>query len=256
MKTSPTIAQLAEALSLAQGEMEAARKDSDNPFFHSKYADLASVWDACRGPLARHGLSVVQMPETNPDIAGVIITTRLMHLSGEFLESELRMNPKVDDPQGVGSAITYGRRYALAAAVGIAPEDDDANAASGKKPEAVTGKAITITKPKPASTAPAATPAPPSTAAPTPVPPEAVAPIPEVVEYIGRGEQVNFATLFRESLPKKFERDAEELRHEWLVTHKFIDADGNPSSKMIPKKDYVVFRQMAQKWAKEYTDAQ
>lgn len=260
MNTSPTIALLAEALSKAQAEMENARKDSANPFFKSKYADLASVWEACRGPLGKYGLAVCQMPETG-DQSGIIVTTVLMHSSGEWLASQLRMVPMKDDPQGIGSAITYARRYALAAAVGIAPEDDDGNSASGKSgsPETATTSTRVFTRPKSnvavavgsaiADAIHAAIPMPPP-------PVSAIAAMNAIVdpqpEYIDRGMQVNFATTFRESLPSGFQGDAEELRHQWLAGRNFIDVNGNPSSKMIPKKDFVVIRQMAAQWAKEY----
>lgn len=133
---SPTLAKLAEALSKAQGEMEGARKGNVNPHFKNKYADLASIWDACREPLSKHGLSVVQ-PVTSSGPT-VTVTTILLHASGEFLSSDLTMTPQQATPQGVGSCITYARRYALAAMVGIAPEDDDGQAASQpEKPRAV-----------------------------------------------------------------------------------------------------------------------
>lgn len=129
MTKSESIAKLADALSKAQAEMKGAIKDSNNPFFSSKYADLSSVWDACRGPLTKHGLSVVQTFDTAPD--GVIIETTLCHASGEWISGKMLLNPTKKDPQGIGSAATYGRRYGLAAMVGICPEDDDGNGASG-----------------------------------------------------------------------------------------------------------------------------
>lgn len=127
---SASIAALAAALSKAQGEMEGAAKGNTNPHFKSKYADLASVWEACRGPLSKHGLSVLQ--PVSADGARVTVTTILAHSSGEWLEESLTMTAQQNTPQGVGSAITYGRRYGLASMVGIAPEDDDGNAASGR----------------------------------------------------------------------------------------------------------------------------
>lgn len=126
---SASIGALAAALAKAQGEMEGAAKGNTNPHFKSKYADLASVWDACRGPLSKHGLSVLQ--PVSADGAKVTVTTILAHSSGEWLEESLTMTAQQNTPQGVGSAITYGRRYGLASMVGIAPEDDDGNAASG-----------------------------------------------------------------------------------------------------------------------------
>lgn len=125
---SATIGKLAEALSKAQSEMEGATKDSNNPFYHSTYADLTSVWDACRKPLTKHGLAVVQTMGGGGDVT--VITT-LCHTSGEWIKGSLTMRPVKSDPQGIGSCITYARRYSLAAIVGICPEDDDGNSASG-----------------------------------------------------------------------------------------------------------------------------
>ena len=127
---SESIAALAAALSKAQGVMEGATKAGLNPHFKSKYADLASVWDACRKPLSDNGLSVVQLP--GGDGQTLSVTTILMHESGEWIEGTMTMTPTKNDPQGVGSCLTYARRYALAATVGISPEDDDGNAASAK----------------------------------------------------------------------------------------------------------------------------
>jgi hypothetical protein len=128
MRTSDQINELAGALAKAQGAIKGAVKDSLNPHFKNKYADLASVWDACRAQLASNGLSVVQ--SLGNDEAGVRITTMLLHSSGQWISDDLIM-PAGATAQTAGSAITYGRRYALAAMVGVAPEDDDANAASG-----------------------------------------------------------------------------------------------------------------------------
>ena len=127
---SPTIAKLADALAKAQSAIKAAAKDSENPHFRSKYADLASVWEACREPLTSHGLSVVQLPFANGQRIGV--TTILLHSSGEWLQSEVEVQPQKADAQGAGSAITYLRRYSLAAVASVAPDDDDGNAASGR----------------------------------------------------------------------------------------------------------------------------
>lgn len=136
MNQSESIAELSAALAKAQGAMMGATKDSSNPFFKSKYADLASVWDACRKPLSDNGLSVVQTTEfipENPDL--VCIETILCHSSGQWIKGRLAGKPVKNDPQGVGSCITYFRRYSLQSMVGIAPEDDDGNAASGKGKE-------------------------------------------------------------------------------------------------------------------------
>ncbi len=141
---SEVFGQLALALSKTQGAMNGAVKDAANPFFKSKYADLASCWDACRDALSQNELAVVQL--ASAEGAAVTITTILMHSSGESLQSALTLTAKEDGPQAIGSAITYGRRYGLCAMVGIAPEDDDGNAAS--RPEAPTFTKATPPKPK------------------------------------------------------------------------------------------------------------
>ena len=130
MHTSEMINEIAAALAKAQGEMGGALKDSANPFFKSKYADLASVWDACRSPLTKHGLSVVQSPEL---VDGrVVLETLLMHTSGQWIRGTVSCAAKDESPQAIGSAITYLRRYALQSVAGVAPEDDDGEAAQGR----------------------------------------------------------------------------------------------------------------------------
>jgi hypothetical protein len=131
LRQSPTIAKLAVALAKAQGVILGAAKDSENPFFKAKYADLASVWDACRGPLSSNGLSVCQTTDVLND-GKVILLTQLLHTSGEWIVGRYPVCPVKNDPQSLGSATTYARRYALMAIAGIAPEDDDGNAASGR----------------------------------------------------------------------------------------------------------------------------
>jgi hypothetical protein len=128
VRRSASIAALAAALAKAQGEMTGALKDKTNPHFKSSYADLASVWDAARGPLSKNGLAVLQPPSA--DGARVTVTTILTHSSGEWVESTFTMTATQNTPQGVGSCLTYARRYALASMLGIAPEDDDGNEAS------------------------------------------------------------------------------------------------------------------------------
>lgn len=125
------IADLAAALSKAQGAIRAAIKERDNPGFKgSKYADLASVWEACRKPLSENGLAIVQ--STDFENGDVWIRTILLHSSGQKIEGRYPLRPVKNDPQGYGSAITYARRYCLAAMVGVAPDDDDdGNAATG-----------------------------------------------------------------------------------------------------------------------------
>lgn len=128
MEKSLSIIEIAKALHLAQGEMSGAKKGAANPFFKSKYADLNSVVDAIREPFCNHGLSYSQFPIYEDGFAGV--TTILMHVSGEWLQDSLMLPVVKKDPQAVGSAITYARRYALQSIAGIPSEDDDGNAAS------------------------------------------------------------------------------------------------------------------------------
>lgn len=133
MQTSEQINELAAALAKAQGKITGAIKDSANPFFKSKYADLASVWDAVRDHLAVNGLSVIQSASTTEG-GDICVTAMLAHSSGQWVRDTLTLTPKDQSPQAMGSTITYGRRYLLAALTGAAQVDDDGNAASGKAP--------------------------------------------------------------------------------------------------------------------------
>lgn len=133
MPQSDSIKELATALSKVQGELTYAKKDSANPFFKSRYADLESVWDACRSLLAKNGLSVIQMPG-NYFEGRMWLVTKLCHTSGEWIEQEMSVPVQKPDAQGAGSALTYMRRYALAAFVGVVQADDDGNAAVVTKP--------------------------------------------------------------------------------------------------------------------------
>ena len=132
MNQSQSIAALAAALAKAQGQMRGAKKDSDNPFFKSKYADLGEVWNACRDALAGNGISIIQTPDGDTPETMSLVTT-LAHASGEWISGKYPIKPIKLDPQGIGSAITYARRYALAAMVGVASEDDDGESASGRQ---------------------------------------------------------------------------------------------------------------------------
>jgi len=133
METSESITKIAIAVSKMQGNLKGASKDARNPFHKSKYANLESVWDACREQLAKNELAVIQAPSFSE--GRMILETRLIHSSGEWFQSTLALKPKDDTPQGIGSTITYAKRYSLMAIVGIADtDDDDGNAASGKTP--------------------------------------------------------------------------------------------------------------------------
>jgi len=127
MKSSESINELASALCNAQGQMGGAVKDSANPFFKSSYADLTSVIKAIKQPFSDNGLSYTQFPVSNEN--GVGVSTRLMHVSGQWLEMEYTLPTVKKDPQASGSAITYARRYALQSVAGIPTADDDAESA-------------------------------------------------------------------------------------------------------------------------------
>lgn len=132
---SESLAKLGESLCKAQGSMKTVPKKKENPFFRSSYADLAAVWDAIRKPLTDNGLSVVQ---TTAELPGNkwVLTSILLHVSGEFISFDYPLYSMKQDSQGMGSAMTYARRYSIMALVGAVAEDedDDGNAASGKFP--------------------------------------------------------------------------------------------------------------------------
>lgn len=136
------------AMALVQGDLLPAKKDVTGQVGQqkTKYADLASCWDACRAALAKHGVCVVQIPSA--DGSKVTVKTILGHKSGQRLSGELTMVAMGSDPQKVGSAITYARRYGLCAMVGIAPEDDDGAAASERPPQQ---RSDTRSAPRPAA---------------------------------------------------------------------------------------------------------
>jgi len=145
LSTSRDLSKLAAALSAAQAEIQAATKDSANPFYNSKYADLQSVWGVCHEPLTKHGLAVSQVCVTTE--GGPVLKTVLLHTSGQRIVGDLPiilLDKVVQDkrtgelktvpagPQEFGSAMTYMRRYGLQAIVGVVCEDDDGERASGR----------------------------------------------------------------------------------------------------------------------------
>ena len=132
MKKSDSVTELAKALNKFQAECSGAKKGSNNTFLKSKYADLAEVINCAKEALANNGLSVSQFPVAEEGRAGVV--TILMHESGEWIEQHLLLKVAKNDPQGMGSAITYARRYAYQAVLGIPSEDDDGNAATRPAP--------------------------------------------------------------------------------------------------------------------------
>ena len=127
---SEDIKDLAKALAAAQHELHGAKKDAVNPFFKSKYATLESVYEAIREPLAKNGLSIVQPTEF---ISGqTFVRTVLMHSSGQWVDGLYPVISQKNDPQGLGSGMSYSRRYSLMAMVGIPASDDDAESATNR----------------------------------------------------------------------------------------------------------------------------
>lgn len=131
METKLQINELAKAMASAQGELHAALKSATNPHFKSKYANLEEVWEACRDALSKYKVAVIQCPQFDEKCD--YLETTLVHESGQYMTSKIMLRNAKGDMQGLGSAITYSRRYALAAMVGVIAEDDDGNAASGRK---------------------------------------------------------------------------------------------------------------------------
>ena len=127
MKSSDAINELANALCNAQSQMGGAVKDSANPFFKSSYADLTSVIKAIKQPFADNGLSYSQFPVSNEN--GMGVCTRLMHVSGQWLEGQFTLPVVKRDPQAASSSLTYARRVSLSAIAGIPTADDDAESA-------------------------------------------------------------------------------------------------------------------------------
>jgi hypothetical protein len=132
---SEQINELAAALSKAQGEMKLAELNRANPFFKSSYSTLSAVIAACQEPLSKNGLAYSQFVQRNE--SGLCVETMLMHSSGQYLSSVCPLIVGKQDMQGLGSAITYAKRYALQAMVGVAsdedPEDDDGNGAKDNR---------------------------------------------------------------------------------------------------------------------------
>lgn len=233
MIQSESVDKLQEALSKAQGEIKGAKKDSTNPHFKAKYADLESTWEACRAPLSKYGLSVSQWVFGEHGKIGV--TTQL-GFADQWMRSSVEMDmSQASNPQIAGSIITYLRRYSLQAAVGIAPEDDDANAAS----------------PKPAAEpSPATTPA----AAPGPGAKQAQAPFPLLGADALRQKLNNYAADAADvgKYPKakdaifawtKYVKDGVEkgfysvasMKHEWQLKAAIIKAEADLG--VIPDED-------------------
>lgn len=139
MKTSESIVNITKALLTAQKKMEAAVKGSKNPYFKSSYADYNSVLEASKGPLNEVGVVILQPHVTNE--RGTFVETILLHESGEFIISETKVSvAKENDPQALGSAITYARRYGLQSLVSLPAEDDDGEKAMSRDSKFSNGK--------------------------------------------------------------------------------------------------------------------
>ncbi len=131
LTSSAEINEIAKAMAKAQTRISGADKDGNNPHFGRAYATLASVWESCHMALNENEIAIIQAPSISADGQQVLVTI-LAHGSGQWFRGEYKMNPVKNDPQGMGSAVTYARRYSLAAMTGVAPkdDDDDGNAAS------------------------------------------------------------------------------------------------------------------------------
>lgn len=129
MNKSASIVNFGKALLSFQTKVENIKKDSANPFFKSKYASLSNIQDEIKLPLSECGLCYMQMPDGDEGLTTIVIHAE----SGEYVESTYNIHAAKKDPQGIGSAITYARRYALCAALGLNVEDDDGNAGTKAK---------------------------------------------------------------------------------------------------------------------------
>lgn len=132
MQQSESIKEIYGALVKALGEISNPQKNAENPHFKNRYADLSSIIEMARPVLLAHGLAVIQGSET--DGRKVTVKTRIIHLSGEWVENSVTMEAAGTDPQKIGSALTYGRRYGLSAILNIAADDDDDGEANRGKP--------------------------------------------------------------------------------------------------------------------------
>ncbi|WP_314500152.1 ERF family protein [uncultured Streptococcus sp.] len=134
MKKSETLTEFSKAFAKTQQEMKQPLKDANNPFFKSKYVPLENVVEAITESASKNGLSFTQFPSSD-EAGNVTVGTLVMHSSGEWIEYDpIKMKPVKNDPQSIGSAITYAKRYALSAIFGItSDQDDDGNEATQTK---------------------------------------------------------------------------------------------------------------------------
>lgn len=154
MKTSESISKIAPALLKAQKEIGSAKKEADNPFYHSKFADLGEVMRVCKKPCNDNGITILQ-PE-DADENGNYVETVLLHESGEFISARMRVAVKADnDPQALGSAVSYAKRYCLQSLLLIPSEDDDGEKATDhNKPASQPANRPAVEAPKTSTEAP------------------------------------------------------------------------------------------------------
>jgi hypothetical protein len=124
---SPTLGKLAKSLAKFQTELAPASMDSKNPFFNSKYSDISEVLKACQSLLGKNGIALTQGSTTCKRTGLFSVWSQLTHESGEYIRTGVAVSLGKKDNHAIGSALTYGRRYSLAAIVGISQQDDDAN---------------------------------------------------------------------------------------------------------------------------------
>lgn len=146
-RESESLTKLFEALAKAQAQMEAGKKDCANTYFNSKYADLSSIVEASRAALTNNGLSVIQRICVS-DTGAQVLLSRLCHNSGQWIESEVVLDPSKKDVQAMGSYITYMRRYAYASLVGVVTTDDDGEGAMKETRNPTKAAVETISRPQ------------------------------------------------------------------------------------------------------------
>lgn len=212
---------LFQAVTKVQAKIVGAKAEAENPFLGKKYADLQSIWDAIRPLLAENGLCAIQTMGYKPEIGATVITT-LGHTSGQFITGELPVNAKEHDPQKQGSAISYARRYSLAAIIGIYQIDDDAESATNHgKPQKQAPKPA----PKPTTTA--------TTTAPT------VMTAKEFMDYVVAKFGKDFITRIVQKLATTFHKEKydELTREQKLELKKWVDDHSPVNDAPINKGD-------------------
>lgn len=147
MLKSESTVEITKALNTVQKTLEPAKKSSENPFFKSKYASYESVLNSCIDLLNTNGIVVTQTMDVG-DNHNLIVETTLLHTSGEYITSRLPMVLSKNDPQGIGSAITYARRYGLSSIIGLVEEDDDAEKATVREKPKTAKRTDTVSKPQ------------------------------------------------------------------------------------------------------------